>query len=113
MFEEKPLLGWGAGGAGRIAEGQFIRELVEGGAIGFTIFIFLMFAVSKSALRTNRYSDTSLAKGLSLGFVCGLCGYMGHSIFTELFVLPKVSVPFWILAAVVHRLYFIETRNSQ
>jgi O-antigen ligase len=111
MFLEKPVLGWGAGGAGRIAEGQIIRELVEGGVIGGFIFLALMVVSYKMAIGTNRVVRDPLAKGLSLGFACGLIGLVGHCLFTELFVLPKVSVPFWAIAAVVHRLYFIETKG--
>lgn len=108
MFIDKPLLGWGAGGAGRIAEGQFMRELVEGGIIGLGLFLALMFTIIKVAFKANRTTELCLLKGLSLGLICGVVGYMGHCLFTELFILPKVSVPFWVLTAVVHRLYFIE-----
>jgi hypothetical protein len=111
MFLEKPILGWGAGGAGRIAEGQILRELVEGGVIGGFMFLVLMVISYKMAIGTNRVARDPLSKGLSLGFACGIVGLVGHSFFTELFILPKVSVPFWAVAAVVHRLYFIEMKG--
>jgi O-antigen ligase len=110
MFMDKPLLGWGAGGAGRIAEGQYIRELVEGGIIGGFLFFILMVTCGKMAMNTYRTTEDPLFKGVSLGFVCGLVGLMGHCVFTELFILPKVSVPFWVIAAVLHRFYFIESQ---
>lgn len=112
MFLEQPILGWGAGGAGRIAEGQYLRELVEGGLIGGLLFLSLMAITAKIAMHTIKIAKTPQTQGLGLGFLCGLVGLMGHSMFTELFVLPKVIVPFWVMAAIVHRMYFLKRSSS-
>jgi O-antigen ligase len=110
-FLENPIVGWGPGGAGRIAEGQWIRELVEGGIIGGTLFLYLMVRNGWIAVRSYRLSDDPMVQGISIGFACGLAGLFGQSLFTELFILTKIGVPFWMLAAVVHRLYMLEQKR--
>lgn len=108
LFEDKVLLGWGAGGAARIAEGQIQRELVEGGIIGTFIFVGLIAISYSLALKARRVAETPFAKALSFGFICGTVGLLSQSLFTELFVLPKVIIPYWVVGASVHRMYFIE-----
>jgi len=112
IFWEHPLIGLGPGGAGRIAEGQWIRELVEGGIVGTVIFIFIMVRAGLIALSTYDYSSDKLFKGCSMGFLCGLSGLLTQSMFTELFILTKVATPFWVVTAIVHRFYFIEQRGT-
>ena len=113
IFEANFLVGLGPGGAGRIAEGQYIRELVEGGLIGGVYFVALLFVIGKNALKTLRLSRNSLVQGMSMGFFCGLVGLGAQMFFTELLILPKISVPFWLFAAVVYRLGYIERRQDR
>ena len=112
IFVNKPLVGWGAGGAGRIAEGQIQRELVEGGLVGGILFICILGCCAKIALKVNRLAKSDFARGISFGYICGLFGLMGQALFTELFILPKVIIPFWIIGVIVHRLYFIEIQEG-
>ena len=103
IFKENPILGLGPGGAGRIAEGQLIRELVEGGIIGSTIFVVMLAVLLRSGMRCYSRGRDSLTRGLGMGFVGGTAGILAQSFFTELFVVLKVAIPFWILAALVER----------
>ena len=104
VFSAHPVFGMGPGGAGRIAEGQFIRELVEGGAIGMALFLALMVQSGRLALKLYRSTAEPMTQGIGMGFCCCLIGLGGQAFFTELLVLTKISVPFWMLAAVAHRL---------
>jgi hypothetical protein len=112
-YLERPLIGWGAGGAGRIAEGQYIRELVEGGIIGGTLFMALVFSCVRVAQKHYQRSEDPLVMGSNLGLVCGIAGIAGQAMFTELFILTKIGVPFWILVAIVQSLGFQEDRVAQ
>jgi O-antigen ligase len=112
-YLERPLVGWGAGGAGRIAEGQYIRELVEGGIIGGILFMAMLFYCVVIALKHYRRSSDSLIKGSNLGLICGLAGIAGQSLFTELFIVTKVGNPLWVLIAIVQSLGLQEDRTVQ
>ena len=112
-YLERPLVGWGAGGAGRIAEGQYIRELVEGGIIGGILFMAMLFYCVGIALKHYRRSSDSLIKGSNLGLICGLAGIAGQSLFTELFIVTKVGNPLWVLIAIVQSLGLQEDRTVQ
>ncbi len=111
-FLSSPVFGWGPGGAGRIAEGQLIRELVEGGLLGAGLFSFIMIRTAYIALKSYRLSKDPMVQGLSIGFFCGLAGLLGQSFFTELFILTKIGTPFWVLAALVHRLSILDQQGS-
>ena len=107
-----PILGLGPGGAGRIAEGQLIREMIEGGIVGALMFITLIYKAGQLALLAYRSSTHLLTKGLSYGYLVALVGLAGQSFFTELLILTKIGVPFWLFGALVHRLYAIENREE-
>lgn len=111
IFKTHFVFGLGPGGAGRIAEGQLIRELVEGGIIGGSLFLILLIMSGRIALKTIRTSREPLAQGVSFGFICGLVGLLGQSFFTELFILTKIGAPLWVMAAIVHRLYTIKPQE--
>ena len=87
-------------------------ELVEGGVIGASLFVLLMITIGRYALRASRFSHKPLVQGLGIGFLCGLIGLCGQMFFTELLVLPKISVPFLLLAAAVSRLGDLEDQSS-
>ena len=112
IFEDNFLFGLGLGAAGRIAEGQYIRELGEGGLIGASLFVLLMITIGRYALRASRFSHKPLVQGLGIGFLCGLIGLCGQMFFSELLVLPKISVPFLLLAAAVYRLVNLADQSS-
>jgi len=112
IFLSSPLIGWGPGGAGRIAEGQLMRELVEGGVLGAGLFAIIMVRTGRIAYRSYCASSDPMVQGVSMGFICGLVGLLGQTFFTELFVLTKIGTPFWLLAAVVHRFSVLERLPS-
>jgi hypothetical protein len=105
VFLDHPLVGLGAGGAGRMAESQFMRELVEGGVVGTTIFLVLASAILKMALQTYRESREAMHRAVAIGLFCGSIGVLGQALFTDLLIVTKVSVPFWFLVAVVQRMH--------
>jgi len=112
IYKERPLFGWGAGGAGRIAEGQYIRELVEGGIIGLTWFCALIAISTGVTLRLMKQFPDSLSRGLGVGFIAALAGICGQALFTELFILTKVGTPIWCMAAIVHRAYSLGLQDG-
>ena len=100
-FSERPLVGWGAGGAGRIAEGQYIRELVEGGIVGSVLFMAFLVSCVWGVRAHYRASYDPMVKGGNLGMACGIAGIAGQSLFTELLILTKVGGAFWVLVSII------------
>ena len=100
-FSQRPLVGWGAGGAGRIAEGQYIRELAEGGIVGSFLFMSFLLCCIEIARKHYRAASDPLVKGSNLGLACGIVGMVGQSFFTELFILTKVGGAFWVLISII------------
>ena len=90
-----------AGGAGRIAEGQYIRELAEGGIVGSFLFMSFLLCCIEIARKHYRAASDPLVKGSNLGLACGIVGMVGQSFFTELFILTKVGGAFWVLISII------------
>jgi hypothetical protein len=105
VFLDHPIVGLGAGGAGRMAESQFMRELVEGGVVGATIFVALVGYILKMVLQSYRQSREAMHRAVGMGLFCGFIGVLAQGLFTDLLIVTKVSVPFWYLVAVAERMY--------
>ena len=108
VFEQHPLAGLGPGGAGRIAEGQYIRELVEGGVIGASIFLLVVCRTARIGHTCLRQGQDRLTRGLGLGLLCSTAGLLAQALFTELFVVIKVITPFWLLVGLTERSWQLE-----
>lgn len=113
VFTYYPLWGLGAGGAGRIAEGQYLRELVEGGIVGFILFSVLIYRCSEIVRPFMQSAESLMCQVISIGFFCALVGMLGQSLFTELLIITKVSIPFWIWAASAHRIVALNTVSTK
>jgi hypothetical protein len=113
VFEDYPLVGLGPGGAGRIAEGQYIRELVEGGVVGTTIFLFMMWRITRIGHTCFKSGRDRLTRGIGLGLLGCTAGFLAQALFTELFVVVKVATPFWILVGLTERSWMLtQTRED-
>ena len=106
-WKQSPFLGYGVTGQGFI-DGQYIRTLVEMGAVGMIAFILLLVALYKNTLRIYKTSKDDLYKGLSLGFLAGHVGLMVHAISTNTFILIRIMEPYWFLAGMVMTIPKIE-----
>jgi O-antigen ligase len=106
-WKAKPFLGYGLTGQGFI-DGQYIRTLVEMGALGLTAFLLLLYALYRNTLYIYNTSKDSLFKGLALGFLAGHIGMMVHAIATNTFILIRVMEPYWFLAGIIMAIPKIE-----
>lgn len=99
-WKRSPFLGYGITGVG-LVDTQYPRVLGETGIIGFLIFIWLMIAIFRSALRTFNNIEDSWGQGLTLGFLAGFIGLLIHSFSANTFIIVRIMEPFWFLAAIV------------
>jgi hypothetical protein len=97
-----PFLGRGIPGGGAISEVQFARTLKETGTVGIVVFLWLIIALYKMAMRSYDYPYLDdFSKGLSLGFLCALSGIFIMGFAAETFIIIRIMEPFWFLAAMV------------
>ncbi|HOW42464.1 MAG TPA: O-antigen ligase family protein [Candidatus Omnitrophota bacterium] len=105
---KKPILGYGIS-AGGVMDNQYTRVLVETGALGFLVFIWLLVRIFHAARRSFVGSkDDLFARAVSLGFLVGFLALLIHSLSAATFILIRVMEPFWFLAAIVVALPHLE-----
>ena len=99
-FPQHPILGWGITGW-RFMDAQYPKTLVETGAFGLAMFLWLMISVFRLASRHYQQARDPLVKGVSLGFLMGHIGILTHAIGSNSFIIVRIMEPYWFLAAIV------------
>jgi O-antigen ligase len=98
----EPLFGYGVGNSPALLDNQYARVLIEVGYPGFIVFIWLLFMVYRSAMRTYiELRDDRFSQGLAAGFIAGFVGLLVHAFSAETFIIIRIMEPFWFLTAVV------------
>ncbi|MGA1867619.1 MAG: O-antigen ligase family protein [bacterium] len=93
-------------------DAQYVRVAVESGIIGLITFISLIFALFKYAFISYQTVQSPLFKGLSLSYMAGLVGLLGHSIGTNTFIIVRIMEPFWFLSGMVIMLPELEKEQK-
>ncbi|MCX5667353.1 MAG: O-antigen ligase family protein [Candidatus Omnitrophica bacterium] len=101
-FPDKPIFGHGVGGA--FIDGQIFLTLYEVGALGFFLLgsvIVGLFKMARDVLKLEEIRADNFAAGLSVGFLAGFLGLIGHALSSNTFIIIKIMEPFWFIAAIV------------
>lgn len=106
-FPQRPILGWGITGY-RFMDAQYPRTLVETGAFGLAMFLWLVISVFRFARRHYQQAKDPLMKGVSLGFLLGHIAILTHAIGANSYIIVRIMEPYWFLAAIVMMLPQIE-----
>lgn len=106
-LQKKPFLGFGVTGISFI-DSQYARLLGEIGVFGFFIFLWMIFSIIKNTWYVFNNSTDDFTQGLSLGFLSGLMGILLMGLAANVFVIVRISEPFWFLCACVIALFEIQ-----
>jgi O-antigen ligase len=96
----KPFLGYGVPGGG-VIDNQYTRVLTETGLFGFFAFMWIIVLLFRQASAAYNLVPDPFARGITLGFICGLVGLLTQSFGAAVFILIRVMEPFWFIAAIV------------
>jgi hypothetical protein len=101
-FPSKPILGHGV--ARGFIDGQLFLTLYEVGMAGLFLLgmtLAILFSMAKNVLKLDNIRKDDFAAGLSVGFLAGFVGLLGHALSTNTFIIIKIMEPFWFIAAIV------------
>jgi O-antigen ligase len=115
MLTKKPVLGWGLGAFPEIypqyrsfytnffvneAHNDYLQLLVETGALGFALMLWLIFVVYRSALRKLTIWPGDTNATLALAALLGVTGILVHSLVDFNLQIPANTALFYVLCAV-------------
>jgi O-antigen ligase len=104
-FAEHPILGVGLSQSPvkvplGLPNNIFLGYLVELGVIGLILYVSIIISVWKDTVQAIKVSSMR-GKIVSLGLMCGVIGFLGHSQFDWVYRKPNVSLVFWIIVALL------------
>ncbi len=104
---QHPLIGFGITGW-RFLDAQYMRVLIETGAIGLAIFLYLMYSLLKLTLNIYRSAQIPFFRAFALGFFIAIVAMMTHSVGANTFIIIRIMEPFWFLCGLTMAIPHIE-----
>lgn len=99
MWLASPILGTGVSTFG--ADAMYPRVLVETGAVGLGMFLWLIGRLLRVAAGSWRVvRGHPQYAGIGLGYFCAFFALLGHGIAAAPFWIVRVMEPFWLLTAI-------------
>ena len=99
-FLQRPFLGAGIT-ALDVIDSQYARLIVEVGAAGFVLFLWLQIRIFRTGLNTFQNTDDKLFKAISLGLLGGLIAMLIQSWGAITFLIVRIMEPFWFLTGLM------------
>lgn len=116
LFLQKPFFGRGLGMVqlemGFRAHNDYLRLLVETGAIGFLAYLYLTYVVVKKTWRDYRQADSPLVKGLNLGLLAVLFGLLVRQSADNTLRHTVVMMYLWMFVALARSAAIFHKQNS-
>lgn len=111
ILKNRPFFGYGVTGLGLI-DSQYARTLAELGIVGSLSLYWLIIVILKNCMRIYRSVEDEYSRGLTLGFLCGFIGLLIVGFGANVFVIVRISEPFWFLAACIMVLPELESADK-
>lgn len=94
-------------------DNYYLKTAVESGLIGLFAFVMLMYSVFISSVRTIVITKDKESRELEIGILAGLSGVIIHNLVENVFEVPLMTSLFWLLAAVMMHLWYINYHKSE
>ncbi len=99
-WKRHPIFGWGVTGF-KFMDAQYIRALVETGALGLFIFLWLLRGYYRVGMRSHRLIREGTLGGITMGYVAGVFVLAMHSIGSNTFIILRIMEPFMLFTGIV------------
>ncbi len=95
-----PVFGYGITGW-RFLDAQYMKTLVETGALGLISFGMLLYAILRETKKAYKCTDDKFLKGVAMGAYAGVLAMILHATGANTFIIVRIMEPFWFLMAIV------------
>ncbi|MGD2024217.1 MAG: hypothetical protein PVI18_13645 [Desulfobacterales bacterium] len=110
-WPKKPLIGYGITGY-VFLDAQYPRVLIETGILGLFAFLYLLYSISKLAIRHMKTVKTPYYRGLTIGFIAGFMGLLFHALGANTFIIVRIMEPFWFFTGIIAVLPQLERKSE-
>lgn len=93
-------------------DNYFLKTAVETGLLGLSAFVVLIYQIIVNSIRTIRITSDKAVKELETGIFAGLVGVICHNFVENIFEVPMMTSCFWLLAAVMMHLWYINFKRK-
>lgn len=94
-------------------DNYYLKTAVEAGLLGFFAFVMLMYQVFLCSFRTILITENKNIKELEMGILAGLTGVIVHNWVENVFEVPMMTSCFWLLAAVMMHLWYLNYNKQK
>jgi len=106
-----PLFGFGITGW-RFLDAQYMRVLIETGAIGLAAFLYLLYSILNNTRKIFTAAQIPIFRALGVGFFVAVIAMMTHSIGANTFIIIRIMEPFWLVCGLVMSIPEVEKIES-
>jgi hypothetical protein len=106
------FFGWGVTRL-HILDSQFARFLVEIGAVGTGLFIWMLWKVFRAAWWLKGHTQNWVVRSYSIGYLACFFGVLIHSLGTITFYIVRIMEPFWFLTGILMWWYVREREKTE
>ena len=111
-FPKHPVFGFGVTGYGFI-DTQYFRVLIETGLVGLFMFLVSLSSIFRRTYHNTKEATEPFDRGLSMGFLAGFIGLLGHAVGSNTFIIVRIMEPFWFVLAIVIMLPELESGTPE
>jgi O-antigen ligase len=86
--------------------------LIETGILGLFAFLYLLYSISKLAIRHMKTVKTPYYRGLTIGFIAGFMGLLFHALGANTFIIVRIMEPFWFFTGIIAVLPQLERKSE-
>lgn len=106
------FFGWGVTRL-HILDSQFARFLVEIGAVGCSLFLWILWKIFRSAWWLKENTEDWVVRSFSIGYLACFFGVLIHSFGTITFYIVRIMEPFWFLTGILMWWYIQEREKTE
>ena len=88
-------------------DNNYLKIGVESGILGLGIFLWLMYQVFVTSVKTIGITRDAYMKEIGIGILAGLSGVMFHNCVENVFEVPMMVSLFWMLVGAMMYIWYM------
>ncbi|MFA7710549.1 MAG: hypothetical protein WCY30_05550, partial [Candidatus Neomarinimicrobiota bacterium] len=96
----------------RFLDAQYMRVLIETGAVGLAAFLYLLYSILNSTRKIFSDAKIPVFRAFAQGFLVATIAMMTHSLGANTFIIIRIMEPFWLVCGLIMAIPEVEKIES-